>query len=96
MPYDTPWPREGKNRLKAKPIYLNLTSGANLQLSGESVQGGQGTEDALSLFVEVSTELTKEKKNIYIYSKPMVKEDLKKKLQSFFAQFSFLPKHSDL
>lgn len=75
MPYDTSWPHEGKNRLKAKPIYLNLTSGANLQLSGESVQGGPRTEDALSVFVEVSTELTNKKKNIYIYSKPIVKQD---------------------
>lgn len=55
------WPREGKNRLKAKPNYLNLTSGASLQLP--EIQSREEREQRMHCCL--STDLIKEKNKIY-------------------------------
>lgn len=65
-------PRERKNRLTAKPNYLNLTSGANLQLSGVQLREKRGQRKHCLKYL---TDLTKEKQNLQkIHHYPMLKE----------------------
>lgn len=57
------WPHEGKNRLKAKPNYLNLTSGESLQLP--EIQSREEREHRTHcLSTDLIYEKTKYTKNI--------------------------------